>query len=156
MPMPRPRARSSDLLIRPLEDELLVYDLAGHEAHCLNRPAALVWERCDGKRTVAELAALLQTELGDHVDEDVVRAALAELDRRGLLDEDRASDWAPRLTRRQLLRRLGAAAAVALPVVTSLEAPTAAQAASCLGLGAHCNNSSECCGILVCAFGLCA
>lgn len=127
---------------------MLVYDLAGHEAHCLNRLAALVWQRCDGRRTVDDLTALLRSDLGAQVDDDVVRTALAELDRCGLLEQAPAGQWAPRLTRRQLVRRLGiATAAIALPVVTSLAAPTAAQAASCAGLGASCATLPCCAGL---------
>ena len=33
-----------------------VYDVDGQKAHCLNRTAAFVWQRCDGTRTVAQIA----------------------------------------------------------------------------------------------------
>jgi len=48
---PLPQARSEDLVIQDIGDEVLVYDLTRHKAHCLNRTAALVWRKCDGTRT---------------------------------------------------------------------------------------------------------
>jgi hypothetical protein len=39
-----PRVRKKNLIIDELADEVLVYDLDRHKAHCLNRTAALVWK----------------------------------------------------------------------------------------------------------------
>ena len=44
-----PRMREQGLITDELPDEILVYDLDRHKAHCLNRTAALVWRQCDGK-----------------------------------------------------------------------------------------------------------
>jgi hypothetical protein len=52
----RPLARKQDLLVRELADEVLVYDLANDEAHCLNETAAFVWMRCDGRNTPRDIA----------------------------------------------------------------------------------------------------
>jgi hypothetical protein len=59
------------------------------------------------------------------------------------------------VTRRELIRRLGLAAAASLPLVTSIVAPTPAQAASCLPSGQPCTSSLQCCSA-VCAGGACA
>jgi hypothetical protein len=74
---------------------------------------------------------------------DAVRLALQDLGRAHLLTTPVEPAG---LTRRELMRRLGTAAAVALPLVTSVVAPTAAQAQSCVGPGAACTSSAECCG----------
>ena len=47
-----PRARKEGLVVQDMPDELLVYDVDRHKAHCLNQTAALVWKRCDGKTSV--------------------------------------------------------------------------------------------------------
>jgi len=64
----RPKARTEGIVVRELPEEVLVYDLERHAAVCLNRTAALVWKRCDGRASVGELsrslAAELQTEGG--------------------------------------------------------------------------------------------
>ena len=67
-----PRARTSDLVIRELDDETLVYDTERDKAHCLNRTAALVWEQCDGKTTAREAVRSLRSEFSVPVDEDIV------------------------------------------------------------------------------------
>lgn len=127
-----PRARTADLLVRDLSEETLVYDLARHRAHCLNRTAALVWRHSDGTRGVQELARVVARETGLPADEDVVWMALAQLSGAHLLEERVAPPGAGRRSRRDVLKKLGGAAglAILLPAVLSVEAPTAAQAAS--------------------------
>jgi Coenzyme PQQ synthesis protein D (PqqD) len=130
----RPVARSADLLPGEIGDELLVYDERDHRAHRLNRTAALVWRSSDGTRTVADLVAVLREQLGEFVDEDLVRVTLDRLDDNGLL----ASGYtgrepaAEQVSRRRFMRRASAAgaAAIALPVVQSVVVPTAAAAST--------------------------
>src|SRR3712207_1511711 len=110
----RPRARTESLLVREAADELLVYDLERHRAVCLNRAAARVWRACDGRTGVAEMARALAAELGGDqaLAEEAVLLALVRLGRDGLLAERlpaRAGER--RMTRRELLRAAGVAAA---------------------------------------------
>jgi hypothetical protein len=126
-----PVARQTDLILRELPDEVLVYDLKTHKAHCLNRTAALIWENCDGQKSVTEMARLLERELKSPISEQVVMLGLEELAAYSLLQEE---TWeAPKkasLSRRQLIKKLGRAAAISLPLIISITAPTAVQAAS--------------------------
>jgi hypothetical protein len=55
----RPLARTDNLVINELTDEVLVYDLQRDKAHCLNHTAASVWKQCDGRSTAAEIARRL-------------------------------------------------------------------------------------------------
>jgi hypothetical protein len=57
---PLPFARTHQLIVQEVPDEVLVYDLDRHKAHCLNRTSAIVWKHCDGKTTVAEAKRLLE------------------------------------------------------------------------------------------------
>jgi hypothetical protein len=136
-----PLARQRGLVSRLVGDELLVYDLERQQAHALNAPAAAVWRIADGTRTVPEIAATLRDRTPS-IPEPAVRYALAELSRARLLTTPVAAGG---LTRRELVRRLGSAAA--LPLVASIVAPTAARAQSCVrpGSGAVCQASEECC-----------
>lgn len=126
-----PSARKSKLVVRELAEEVLVYDEEGHRAHCLNRTAAMVWKGCDGKTPVAGIARRMSGQLSTHVSEEVVWLALGQL-----AEFDLLAPGAPRaappglLSRRKMLRRLGIAAAVSLPLITSVVSPTAAQAQS--------------------------
>ena len=126
-----PRARSERLVVRRLEeDETLVYDLESHRAHCLNRTVDSVWRLCDGRRSVADIARALRPASPAPPDPDVVLLALTELREADLLvDTGDEADLPPGPSRRELLVRLGRGAVVWLPLVTSIVAPTAAQAA---------------------------
>lgn len=112
----RPRARVEGLHVQELGDELLIFDSNDDHAHSLNETAARVWRACDGSR---DLDAL---EQACAVDRGSLELALELLRERGLLEEP-----SPPVTfsRRKLL-----GAAVALPVVVSAVAPTAAMASS--------------------------
>jgi hypothetical protein len=147
---PLPVARRRNLIVKELPDETLIYDLDSDEAHCLNQTAALVWKNCDGTRSAGELANLLEDELGASVPEGVVWLALDQLERFKLLSDPLAK---PRhlqgTSRRDVIRSLGIAAAVSIPVITSIIAPTPAQAASCGSASGRdhdcpCTSSSEC------------
>src|SRR5207247_1758770 len=93
--------------------------------------AALVWRHCDGKSGVADLAALLQRELNVPTDDEAVWLALDRLGRAHLLRErPTLPDNAARTSRRGLVRKLAMAGGLAM--VTSIVAPEAAQAATCV------------------------
>jgi hypothetical protein len=151
-----PVARRDGLLVEEVEDELVVYDQAKDSAHRLNRTAAIVWRHCDGKHDTAQLLQVLEAEVGkDLADEDLVRISLDLLADKGLLEDaapQRAADET-RLSRRRFIRRVGTvgAAALVLPSVTSLVAPTAAHAqtvctscTSCACTSCACTSCTAC------------
>ena len=147
-----PVARKSRLLVRELAEEVLVYDEEGHRAHCLNRTAALVWKSCDGKTTVARIAERVGGQLSTHVPEELVWLALEQLAEFDLLAGGARPSESPGLiSRRRMLRRLGIAAAVSLPLITSVVSPTAAQAQS----GVPCDENTPCPEGQTCIGGLC-
>ena len=141
-----PLARKDGLLVQAINKELLVYDLERHKAHCLNRPAALIWGHCDGKAAAAEVARLVGSEIGIPLDEETVWSAVTQLDRACLLHERITQPHnAGRLSRREAIRRLGIAAAASVPLVTTIVAPHAAEAATCTPAGETCTGL-PCCG----------
>ena len=146
-----PMMRRQGLVIDDVLDEVLVYDLDRDKAHCLNHTAALIWRNCDGKTRPQEMARRLQIELDASCNEDLVWVALRQLATLNLLEEPVSL---PRrfagISRRQMIRNLGVAATVAVPLVTSIVAPTAAQAATCIPSGQTCNPSKLCCSPLGC------
>lgn len=138
-----PKARTNGLIVRELADEVLVYDLDRDKAHCLNQGAAAVWKLCDGQTTAASMAQLLEKTIDSKVSEEFVGLALEELGRGHLLDEMPTS--ARRMSRREAVRRIGLGAAIALPIVISITAPTAAEAGTCTVSGGFCNTGAQCC-----------
>jgi hypothetical protein len=102
----RPHARHDGLVGQHLADETLVYDLERHQAYCLNRTAALVWQYCDGHTTLTEIATRLEAAEQAPVDEQVIWLALEQLGRARLLREP--VPWSAderRYSRRELMRK---------------------------------------------------
>jgi len=145
-PSQLPSLRAAALIIKDLPDEVLVYDKLSDKAHCLNQTAALVWRACNGQRTPAEIARKLTSELDASVSEDTVLLALEQLEKINLLERNQTLPGSfAGLSRRQMVRTLGLAAAVALPVVTTITAPTPVQAGTCKHAGAGCGTGADCC-----------
>lgn len=150
-----PAARTEDLIVQEMADEVLVYDQRRHQAHCLNETAARVWRGLDGQSTAGQVAARLSRQQGVDVSAAVVELAVDQLRRSGLLNGPLAENPTSGVSRRAMLKRVGIGAAVALPVVASVVAPRAAQAATCLPATSACTTSSQCCSG-VCSNGQCA
>ncbi|HXI92047.1 MAG TPA: PqqD family peptide modification chaperone [Blastocatellia bacterium] len=151
-----PEARRVGLVVQELSGEVLVYDRERNKAHCLNSTAARVWEYCDGKRSVEQIARAIEEEINAPVDEDVIWLGVEQLSKTHLLQESaKLPEHKAGLSRREVMKRIGLAAAVALPVVTSIIAPSAAQAANCLPSGSACTSSAQCCSGL-CNVSTCA
>jgi hypothetical protein len=90
---------------------------------------------------------------------DLVRLALDDLEKAGLLADYQAPAPKQMVSRREIVRALGAAAGMTLvfPAVSSVVAPLAAQAASCLTFN-QCQNKGkkDCSGVPICGSpGLC-
>ena len=127
----KPAARRTGLVVRELPGELIVYDLGRHQAHCLNRTAASVFRAADGTRSLDELGGSSATGSTSRSSggrgSNGPRPARAP---RSCLDP-RCPRPAPRegLSRRSALRRAGLGAALLLPAIASVVAPTPAEAA---------------------------
>jgi hypothetical protein len=140
-----PLARTEKLIVKEIDDEVLVYDLVSDKAHCLNHTAALVWKNCDGKKSVSQIAALLTDEVGKPVDDRIVWLGLEDLEKFDLLETAPIKTVAfGGMNRRQMIRA-ASVAAIALPVVVSIIAPTPAMAASPCGTGDPCTTPADCC-----------
>jgi hypothetical protein len=140
----RPVARKANLVVQRLGDELLIYDLTTNKAMCLNGPSAMIWELSNGDRSSNDIAISLGREFKAPVSEEYVEFAFDELSSHGLL-EDGTAFVADKVSRRQLIKRIGAASAVAIPVVASLVAPQALHAATCVPNNGSCTASAQCC-----------
>lgn len=144
-----PLARKEGLVVEQMPDEVLVYDLDRHKAHCLNRTAAFVWQQCDGKSDAPKIARQMEKEFKTTINENLVYLALDQLGKDHLLEKRVALPAEMvNMSRRQVMRRIGLATAVALPVVISIMAPTAANAVSCIASGATCSTTVVCCSTL--------
>jgi len=151
-----PNARKRGLVVQELPNEVLVYDLERDEAHCLNETAAAVWRACDGKKSVPEIASAVRFSLGEHVSDDVIWLALDQLSEHRLLEEEISSSFSGQ-SRREVLKRIGVASMVALPIIASLAAPRSVLA----NVSCACAVQSDCqlqpnCPQIQCLAGICS
>ncbi len=124
-----PRARR-ELIVNQLGDETLVYDPRSRTAHRLPAAAALVFRYADGETPMASVVTMLVAETGgEEAAGALLLTLLAELARTGLLERGERFGS----TRRAFLSRSGQLAA-ALPVITSVVAPSPAAAVSNVGV----------------------
>jgi hypothetical protein len=121
------------LCSKELQDEIILYDDRTYKAHCLNSTAAAVWRLCDGSHSVAEIARAVVP--GSESDPDAAKSlvweALKQLGRSGVLVNSLPSD--PKLStlsRRELVLRLGAGTALAIPAARSALVAAAPQSVS--------------------------
>jgi hypothetical protein len=119
-----PVSRREGVLTHEVDGELVIYDQENDTAHRLSSVAATVWQNCDGRRSVDDLAQLLG---GDEASDSavVVQHALGELGRANLLGDGAG---VATLTRRTAMRRMAQIAGAVM--VTSIVAPTPAAALS--------------------------
>jgi hypothetical protein len=129
-----PRAREDGLLEETLGEELLLYDVESHTAHCLTPIAACVWRHCDGGHDVTQLSQLA----GAH--ESLVAEALHELRERELVDAEPeltpSESVVSGVSRRQAIVRVaryGAAAAAGSMIVSATAATPAMASSGCGG-----------------------
>lgn len=117
-----PTARTIGLVVQEVPDEVLVYDTETNEAHCLNQTAAMVWNACDGKTSVPEIAEIIGSKAGGSVSDDMVWLAIDQLNEHRLLETEIKTKFAGE-SRRSVLKKIGFASMVALPIIASLAAP---------------------------------
>lgn len=153
-----PVARKEGLVIQETTQEVLVFDLTSNKAHCLNQTAAFVWKSCNGNNSIPEITRLFENETGVAVHEDLIWLAIDQLNEKNLLENEPASKFAGR-SRREVIKKIGLATVVALPIVASLTAPTSALASTscaCVGPGdcltqTTCPSTVNCNGSGICA-----
>lgn len=149
-----PIARNEGLVIQEMPDEILVYDLETNKAHCLNETAAFVWKACDGRNSIADITKLFGEQSKAIVQEDLIWLAIEQLSENNLLEKELKANFDGH-SRRDIIKKIGLAAVIALPIVSSLVAPTAVLAVTCSGgtQGLPCTNPSN--PMAVCCNGIC-
>jgi hypothetical protein len=128
--------KSDQLVVENLGTELMIYDQARNQAFCLNQSAAFVWQHCDGKSTINDIATKMAQTLEKPVDASIVTFALQSLSKDGLLENSNLTPFNPAMmSRRDLIQKIGVRAAIALPLVTALAVATPKAHASGRGTG---------------------
>ncbi len=149
-----PVARKEGMVIQEMPNEVLVYDLETNKAHCLNQTAAAVWKSCDGKNTAADITNLLAKTSGSPVQEDLIWLAIDQLNEINLLEAPITPKFNGQ-SRREVIKKVGLAAVIALPLISSLVAPKAAHAGTVPNPGGSCTVDQDCPPGLRCVNGVC-
>lgn len=149
-----PSARTSEILVQEAGNELLIYDLRINKAFCLNETSRLVWQWCDGNNSTTDISNLAGEKLQTSVAEELVWLTLDQFKRNNLLEKGAEFEIEfGGLNRRELVRKVGLASIIALPLISSVVAPSAAMAQS----GAtNLSLLSPCTGNLQCQSGFCS
>ena len=126
-----PKSKDSNMLVQSIEDELMLYDLERNVAYCLNKTSAMVYQLCDGQRTITEISGLMSKQLKSKVSEEFVWLALDGLRKDELLvNNNEISSQFMGMSRREIVRKVGLASMIALPIIANITAPQAAAANS--------------------------
>lgn len=125
-----PRSLQENLSIQQIGTETLVYDERRHKAFCLNETSSAIWRLANGERNVGQISSEAIIALKVPISPEVVSFALDELRREGLVEFTLSPACGPAISRRIMLRQLGVGAALLVPTVAAIVAPTAAQAYS--------------------------
>jgi hypothetical protein len=149
-----PVARTEDIVIQEVDQEILIYDLKNNKAFCLNETSSIIFQACSKKTSFDEL------KRKHKFSEDIIFLALDELRRENLLAENQQynSPFAG-MSRREAIRKVAFASVAALPVIAFLVAPTAVMSASacrCVNPGGcltqtSCPSTNNCNASGVCA-----
>jgi hypothetical protein len=128
-----PVARTDNILITEVDNEVMIYDRETDACHCLNSIATKVYHYADGRNTVDDIATFLEQELELSEDVDIrglVWLALEELEKCHLLKEYLREPLpdAREMSRRKVLgKTIKFAGAVAIgtlfPMIQSVVAP---------------------------------
>jgi hypothetical protein len=81
--------KAGDAIWRRIGDEVVVIKGDGKSAHVLNKTAALIWEDCDGKRSIDEIATDLCERFNVSLEEARadIREIIAKLTQVGIINQ---------------------------------------------------------------------
>lgn len=122
-----PSVKQSDIVIQNIGDELLIYNLKTNQAYSLNETSKNIYQFCNGKTSFDELKQKF------NYSDDLIFLALDELKRNDLIEESYQSKFAG-VSRREVIRKVGLSTMIALPFISSIVAPSAANAQSIICL----------------------
>jgi hypothetical protein len=125
-----PVSRKENIVVQEVGDELMIYDLDKNKAFCLNQTSAAIWHLCDGKKSLLEISEEFGKKSKASADENLVWLALDQLKREGLVSGAKIESKFNGMTRREVIGKVGLSSMVALPLVSSLIAPSSVQAQS--------------------------
>jgi hypothetical protein len=132
-----PQARTAGIIEQNSGNELLIYDLQINKAYNLNETSIIVFRACGGKQTFEDL------KRKHNYTDDLIDLTLQKLNENNLLTDYEPANHFAGLSRREVIRKVGLGTMIALPIISSLFVPSAANAASNT-CGLTCTNPGNC------------
>lgn len=127
----KPIRLKSNLLEQELEKELLLYDLKRDKVFCLNETSMIVWNLCDGEKTVEDIRRQVSLQLKTDISDEMIWLALDLLKNEKLLsNHQEITINFSGLSRRAVIKKVGLSTMAALPLVLTILSPNAAAAQS--------------------------
>ena len=129
----KPRVRQSSLFSEDMHGERVIYDNGNKKVHPLNPTMTWIWDHCDGSRTIDELIATLHSDTGCDDARGLITSGLKQLAEANLLEPGSVDRTALDEGERSTVSRRAAVVAgisIAVPIMTSILAPTPAAAKS--------------------------
>ena len=118
---------SDGLVQQEVDDELIIYNTSTHKAHNLNKTAKAVFEMCDGNHSFEEIRKKVFGK--DPGGKTQLAFTLSDLQEKDLLQTKHE-----KISRREMIKRVGMASVIAFPIISSIVAPAASNAASVPGI----------------------
>ena len=141
-------------MVQELNGEVLVYDLRTYKAFCLNETSAMIWNACDGTRDLGQLREYASAKLNASVNDDLIWLAIDQLKKEDLLvNAPETETFFGGMSRRDVVKKIGIGAAIAIPLISGIVAPPAASAATCGAAACTCDNAAAYAAGAVCATG---
>lgn len=124
--MKLPKVRNQNIVIQEIGNEIMIYDLEINKAYCLNETSAIIYQNCNGETDFADLNSKY------NFPNEIIYLTLDQLQKENLL-EKKSEFLSPfkGLSRREVVKKIVLGSMIALPVIASIVAPTAINAASC-------------------------
>ncbi len=120
-----PLAKTKNTLVQQIQNETLIYNLENDQVFCLNETAAFIWQNCDGQTTISDLK-----KINSQLNDDLIFLTLDMLNKRDLLSETAETSFPiEAIDRRKMFAKYGTMA-IALPLISTVLAPIAANAQS--------------------------
>jgi hypothetical protein len=152
----KPLSRKSNLVVQEVNGEVLIYDLNNAKAFCLNSTSAVVWQACNGERSITEINDFVSEQLNSPVNDDLIWLALDQLKEENLIENKaELKSKFEGLSRREVIRKVAITSLAAIPVLMSITAPVAAQTSSACAQGTGRPNGCTCLNNGNCASGNC-
>lgn len=123
MPRKLPETMNNNIVTQKSANELLIYNTKSNQAICLNETATAIYEYCSSNKSFEDLKA------DYNFSDDLIYLGLNQLAQDNLIEASGESVF-NLVSRRELVRKIGLTSMVVLPLVSSIVAPSAANAAS--------------------------